>query len=105
MTNPEIEKLAIDSFNNYNNGKFDDEFFDKKEAYHYGYNDGYLKGVEKAIEISNNYLAKYSVDIFRPYDIYTETVSIDRVSAQMARHILILVRKELEQLLSSAGEE
>lgn len=96
MTNHEIEKLAIEFIQNENNDYCNGIASFKA---------GYLKGVEKAIEISNNYLAKYSVDIFRPYDIYTETVSIDRVSAQMARHILILVRKELEQLLSSAGEK
>ena len=66
--------------------------------------DAFIAGAEfalkEAIEICNNNLGKYPVDIFRPLRSNEENVSIDRISAQMARHILILIRKELEQLLS-----
>jgi len=61
---------------------------------------GRKEALIEAIEICNNNLGKYPVDIFRPLRSNEENVSIDRISAQMARHILILIRKELEQLLS-----
>ena len=69
-------------------------------AFKSGASYGRKEALMEAIEICDNNLGKYPVDIFRPLRSNEENVSIDRISAQMARHILILIRKELEQLLS-----
>ena len=69
-------------------------------TYDYAFIAGAEWALREAIEICNEKLKNYAVDIFRPLRSNEENVSIDRISAQMARHILILIRKELEQLLS-----
>ena len=90
-----LDKKAKEHVNNLT-PLLDVSFMDKEECVNYqaelSYKAGYLEGRQDALreclEIIKSVRSRYPIDIFPQFkDATEENVSVDRISAQMARHL------------------